>query len=210
MSAGAPQRDRSPGYPILSLKEAFERLAEFETHFKRHGAAPDRVGDAWGIKAKAYTDRIVAALRYFGLLDYQGHGEARLVTVSDEGRRYLRAQGEDIRREVAVAAALRPKQIGRYWKAWGANRPPDAACLDDLILVNGFSETGARDFLKVYDATINFIYPPETDIIGSQGRDDADTDETAEAAPRQPWSSGRFTRARRGSWTRPPGAAPFG
>ena len=170
MSAGAPQRDRSPGYPVLSLREALERLTEFEAHFKRQGARPERAGDAWGIKAKAYTDRIIAALKYFGLLDYQGHGEARSVIVSDDGRRYLRAQSEDTRQEVIAAAALRPKQIARYWKAWGANRPPEAACLDDLILVNGFSETGARGFLKVYDATISFIPAPYTDITGSHGR----------------------------------------
>jgi hypothetical protein len=132
---------------------------EFDAHFKRIGAPPARAGDAWGIKAKAYTDRIVAALRYFGLMEYQGHGDERLVVVSDEGRRYLRAQRDEIRQEVIAGAALRPRQIARYWSAWRADRPADAACLDDLILVNGFSETGAREFLKVYDGTISFIGP---------------------------------------------------
>ena len=157
MSPAASQRDRSPGYPIIALGDALGRLAEFEAHFKRNGAPPARAGDAWGIKAKAYTDRIVAALRYFGLMDYQGQSDARLVVVSDEGRRYLRAQRDEIRQEVIAGAALRPKQIAKYWSAWGANRPADAACLDELILVNGFSETGAREFLKVYDSTISFI-----------------------------------------------------
>ena len=157
MPTGVPQRDRSPGYPIVALGEALGRLAEFEAHFKRGGAPPARAGEAWGIKAKAYTDRIVAALRYFGLMDYQDHGGARLVVVSDEGRRYLRAQRDETRQEVIAGAALRPKQIARYWTVWGAHRPPDAACLDELILVNGFSETGAREFLKVYDGTISFI-----------------------------------------------------
>ena len=157
MSTGALQRDRSPGYPIIALGEALGRLVEFDAHFKRSGAPLARAGDAWGIKAKAYTDRIVAALRYFGLMEYQGDGDRRLVVVSDEGRRYLRAQREEIRQEVIAGAALRPRQIAKYRSAWGANRPADAACLDDLILVNGFSETGAREFLKVYDATISFI-----------------------------------------------------
>src|SRR5471032_1175664 len=79
MPTGALQRDRSPGYPIIALGEALGRLVEFDAHFKRSGAPPARAGDAWRIKAKAYTDRIVAALRYFGLMEYQGHGDERLV-----------------------------------------------------------------------------------------------------------------------------------
>lgn len=157
MSTGALHRDRSPGYPIIALGEALGRLAEFDAHFKRSGAAQAHIGEAWGIKARAYTDRIVAALKYFGLMEYQGQGETRLVTISDEGRRYLRAQRDETRQEIIAGAALRPRQIAKYWSAWGADRPADPACLDELILVNGFSEAGAREFLKVYDGTINFI-----------------------------------------------------
>ena len=159
------QRDRSPAFPVVSLETAFQRLTEFETHFKRSAARPEKIGDAWKIKTKAYVDRIAAALRYFGLLEYQGAGKDRNVVVSEEGRKFLRAQQEETKREVIKAAALRPKQIAKFWGEWGSDRPADAACLDELVLKNSFSEAGSRDFLKVYDATISYAGLSESDKV---------------------------------------------
>jgi hypothetical protein len=157
------QRDRSPAFPLMPLEAALKRLAEFDNHFKRSPARPDRIGEAWGIKGKAYIDRSVAALKYFGLLDYQGSGSARQVVVSEEGRRYLRAQQEETKQQVVRAAALRPKQIAHFWDRWGSDRPADAACIDELTLENGFSDKGAKDFLWVYDATISFAGLADSD-----------------------------------------------
>lgn len=159
------QKDRSPSYPNIPLQLALERLVAFDAHFKRSPARPEKVGDAWGIKAKAYSDRTTAALRYFGFLDYQGSGKARLVVISEMGRKYLRAQQEEIKQSVVKEAALRPRQIAKFWSDWGADRPADAACLDQLVLNNGFSEAGARDFLKVYDATIRFAKLTDSDKV---------------------------------------------
>jgi hypothetical protein len=150
------QRDRSPSFPVVGLKVAFERLVEFETYFKRSAARPEKVGDAWSITTKAYADRIAAALRYFGLLEYQGAGKERTIAISEEGRKYLRAQQEETKREVIKAAALRPKQIAECWELWSNDRPADAACIDDLVQNRAFSVAGARDFLKVYDSTISY------------------------------------------------------
>jgi len=155
------QRDRSPAYPIIPIGPALERLAQFEAHFKRSAARPEKIGDAWTIKAKAHADRIAAALRYFGLLEYQVSGGMRSVVISDLGRNYLRAQQEETKREIVATVALKPKQIAIFWNEWGADRPADAACLDELVLKKGFSEAGARDFLKVYDATIAYAKPPQ-------------------------------------------------
>lgn len=160
------QRDRSPAYPSLPLEQALTRLAEFDAHFKRSPAPSEKVGNAWGIKGKAYADRMAAALRYFGLLEYQGSGKTRHIVISDDGRKYLRAQQDDVKREVARAAALRPRAIAKFWGQWGPDRPADAACLDELVLKNGFSEVGAREFLRVYDATITFAGLSESDKVG--------------------------------------------
>jgi hypothetical protein len=176
--SAAGQRDRSPAYPIIPLSQALERLAQFEAHFKRSAARPDRVGDAWNMKAKAHAHRITAALRYFGLLEYQRNGSVRSVAVSDLGRNYLRAQQETVRRAIIAEVALKPRQIAVFWNLWGADRPADAACLDELVLSRGFSEGGARDFLKVYDATIGFAKPPSNaKIMTHQVIDDGDEEE---------------------------------
>src|SRR5688572_10058560 len=124
------QRDRSPAYPNIPIKAAIDRLVEFDAHFKRSAARPEKIGDAWGIKGKAYVDRTAAALRYFGLLENQGTGKDRHIVVSDAGKAYLRSAQEETKRTVVKHAALRPKQLAKFWALWGTDRPADAACID--------------------------------------------------------------------------------
>jgi len=186
------QRDRSPAYPIIPLNQALERLAQFEAHFKRSAARPEKVGDAWNMKAKTHADRVAAALRYFGLLEYQGSGAARSVVVSDLGRNYLRAQQDEIKRQIIVDAARRPKQIAISWNLWGQDRPADAACLDDLVLKRGFSEAGARDFLKVYDSTIAFANPPADDKVLQNQVTPDEGEEVVDEPPESPATKNRI------------------
>ena len=188
--AAQQQRDRSPAYPVVALEAALSRLAEFDAHFKRMAARPEKVGEAWDINAKAHADRTVAALRYFGLLEYQGAGKDRRVAVSEEGRKYLRAQQEETKREVVKSAALRPKQIVKFWNEWGPIRPADAACIDELVFKNRFSEGGAREFLKVYDATISFAKLSDSDKNANSAEGAEDEPESCAdiAAPSAPSS----------------------
>ena len=156
-------RERSPAFPSLPLETALGRLASFESHFKRSAARPENIGSAWGLDSKPYIDRIVAALRYFGLLDYRGTGKDRQIFVSEEGRNFLRAQLDESKHRLIQEAALRPKQIRLFWDEWGDDRPSDDACLDDLMFNHRFSKAGAKDFLKVYDDTISFAALAKSD-----------------------------------------------
>jgi hypothetical protein len=181
------QRDRSPAYPIVPLEVALARLVEFEAHFKRTAARREKVGEAWGIKAKAYADRTLAALGYFGLLEYKKGAEiGRDIVISEEGWKYLRAQQEQTKQAVVKAAALRPKQIAKFWANWGADRPAEAACIDELTTKNGFSVGGAREFLKVYDATISFAKLSDSDKMDPDLREEEFDVGADEALPSQP------------------------
>jgi hypothetical protein len=153
MADSIGKRDRSPAFPQVPLGDAVDRLVAFEKHFGRHPAPIDKAGAAWGLKQ---CGDILAALRYFGFLEYVGASAARQVTITDEGRNLLRTQQESARREILQRAALRPKEIAKFWPIWGSDRPPDDVCLDELVLRNGFSARGAPLFLASYDATITF------------------------------------------------------
>lgn len=172
----AAQRDRSPAFPVISLETAITRLVEFEAHYKRSAAPADKVGEAWGIKTKAYADRMAAALRYFGLLEYQGSGKDRSIVLSEDGRNYLKAQQDETKAVIVKAAALRPKQIAKCWTDWGADRPAEGACVDELVRKSGFSVAGARDFLKVYDSTISYAGLTDSDKVPDGSLDDAPED----------------------------------
>jgi hypothetical protein len=180
----ASQRDRSPAFPVIPLETALNRLIEFQAHYKRTTARPDKIGEAWEIKAKGYADRVAAALRYFGLLEYRGTGKDRNIVISESGLKYLRAQQPELKGQIAKEVALRPKQIAKHWNEWGADRPAYPACLDALMN-EGFSEGGARDFLKVYDATITYAKLSDSDKAAVIEASESE----AEGQPMQPVAS---------------------
>lgn len=151
------KKDRSPSFPFIPLQTAIERMTAFEGKFGRHPTPANKVGLAWDMKERSsQADQTLAALRSFGLVVYKGNGPAREVSLSEEGRNYLRAQQDTIKEAILKVCALRPKIMRQFWATWGADRPIDAIALDTLILQNGFGDNGARSFLKVYDATVSF------------------------------------------------------
>lgn len=147
-------RDRSPAYPFISLKTAIDRLTAFDKYFGRHSAPTGKAGLAWGFKensSQAFST--LAALKNYGLINY---GDGRTAELSIDGRDFLRAQQDGIKREIVKRCALKPKAIKTYWDKWGSDRPRDPICLDELVLKGGYNQNAAPLFLKVYDDTIAF------------------------------------------------------
>jgi hypothetical protein len=175
------KRERSPNFPCVPLKTAVDRLISFEKYFSRHPAPINKVGLAWSLKENSdQASQVLSAMRYYGLIDYQGNPPARQAVISEPARTYLRAQQDAIKQEVLRQAALRPRMIRKFWDQWGADRPPDPICRDDLVLHNGFSERGAPLFLKIYDDTIAFAglahpdkVPPDSAEVIDDGDDSA-------------------------------------
>jgi hypothetical protein len=185
--APAPKgtKDRSPSFPFIPLKTAIERLEAFDKKFGRHPAPAAKAALAWDMKEKSSQgDQTLAALKSFGLIKYDGMGTARHASLTDAGRNYLRAQQEGIKKEILKGAALSPKIMRKFWAIWNADRPPDEVALDKLILENGFSEGGARNFLKVYDDTVSYAGLSESDKVDpeQEGSDDDDGGGEAVAA----------------------------
>lgn len=172
-------RDRSPAYPFISLKTAIERVAAFDKYFGRHAGPADKAGLAWGMKEKSsQAYQTLAALKYFGLIEYTGTGKDRAASLSSEARNYLRAQQEGIRREILKRCALKPRQISAYWTKWGADRPPDPICLDELVLKAAYTQSAAETFLAVYDETVAYSGLANSDKAGDT---DDDTGEIHDA-----------------------------
>jgi hypothetical protein len=181
------KKDRSPSFPFIPLGVAVQRLEAFEKYFGRHPTPAKKAGLAWGMKEQSsQADQTLAALRSFGFILYDGSGPARIVTISEDGRTYLRAQQDSVKEASLKQAALRPKVIRKFWAAWGADRPPDAVALDTLILHNAFSDNGARAFLKVYDDTVTFAKLSTGDKIIEAERDMGDEDEVEESENKMP------------------------
>lgn len=156
-------RDRSPSYPAMSLKVSIDRMVAFDKYFGRHSAPVDKAALAWGMKAKSsQAFSTLAALKSFGLI---GYGDGRTAALSTDGRNYLRAQQDSVKQEILGRCALKPKAISTYWAKWGADRPPDPICLDELVLKGDFNQNAAPAFLKVYDDTIAYAGLANSDKI---------------------------------------------
>jgi len=181
MSDTTPQvkapKDRSPSYPFISLQVAVDRLIALDAMFGRHPAPASKVGLAWKMKpGSSQAAQTLAALKSFGFVDYTGASEDRAAVISEDGRTFLRAQQDSVKREVLMRAALKPKAIEKYWHLWGADRPPSAVCLDALVLKGGFTQSAADTFLRVYDATIAYAGLSDFDnLSGADG--DAEEDD---------------------------------
>lgn len=159
-------KDRSPSFPFIPLEEAIKRLQAFDQTFGRHPAPAAKAGLAWGMKENSsQAFQTLAALKSFGLLRYEGSAAERKAMLTDDARTYLRAQQDSVKADVAKKLALEPSQIKKFWSVWGADRPPDPVCLDDLILKHAFTDSAAHNFLRVYDATIAFAGLTESDSI---------------------------------------------
>lgn len=164
-----PKKDRSPSFPFISLRDATKRLQAFDQTFGRHPAPGIKVGLAWGMKDKSsQAYQILAALKAFGLVRYDGSGVNLKASLTDDARTYLRAQQDSIKLDVLKRVALKPAQFAKFWQVWGADRPPDPICLDQLILQHGFTDSAAHNFLKVYDDTIAFSGLSSTDNITAE------------------------------------------
>lgn len=169
------QRDRSPSFPFISLRATIDRLVAFDKYFGRHPASAMKAGLAWNMRERSsQAYQTLAALKAFCLIDYEGSGDDRVATLTGDARTFLRTQQDEIKIHVLKRLATKPKQIGKFWGVWGADRPPDPICLDDLVIKHKYTEDGAATFLKVYDDTIayaglsNSDKIPEEDMIGGE------------------------------------------
>jgi hypothetical protein len=150
-------KDRSPSFPFIPLQTAIERLIAFEQTFGRHETPANKVGRAWKMTdGSSQAFQTIAALKQFGLLDYKGSGPGRATFLTEDARKFVRAQQESIKREVIRAAALKPKAMEKFWAMWGTDRPLDDMCIDDLHFKHGFTQSAAATFLRVYDETIAY------------------------------------------------------
>jgi hypothetical protein len=95
----------------------------------------------------------VAALKKYGLLDYEGSGDARTASLTDLAVDILMKPDPlpGIQR-----AALTPPIYREMWDTYHHDIPPEEALRYEFVVQRGFTENGFRDFLRIYRDTISF------------------------------------------------------
>ena len=76
-------RPRSPQFPFMALKKAISRAHSIEGEYKKSAGRIANVMALWGFSPKSSSGlQTIAALKSFGLIEYEGKGKARKVRLS--------------------------------------------------------------------------------------------------------------------------------
>lgn len=153
------KRDRSPSFPYIGPSKALQRIEVLFAKVKRHDARVSDIAKDWGLAPKSSsTDRTVAALLAYGLVEEAGGtGDLRKIRISEAGWRILEDARPGVSQGLLAQAARRPKIIEHYAALWRQGRPDDDHALSQLKFESGFTDDGARNFLRVYDDASRFL-----------------------------------------------------
>jgi hypothetical protein len=174
-------RIRSPNYPAISLVKAVQRAKELYGQFKHSSIPMGIVHGKWGYKPlsnDAY--RIVSALKSYGLVDYEGDGEKRLVKLSDRARKIVGGHPE--KDSLVRDAALNPPIYAEIWGKYKADGlPADEILQHYLQWEKGFNPDYIKNFIVDLRDTFSYakliadgiVEDGETGNVGEEDDDDA-------------------------------------
>jgi hypothetical protein len=104
-------------------------------------------------------------MRYYGLIEVTGEGEARRVRVSDVARRIILDERDDDSEKRALIrdVALSPSAHKALFSEYKDGMPSDGTVLHFLMFNRHFNREAARDLLAEYKETASFIglYEPQ-------------------------------------------------
>ena len=160
------KRQRSPSVPFIGLGFAVARARQV---YDRAGRAPlsrAQAADIWGLAPKtSLGHRTIAALRNYGLIEDDGATEQ--IRISDLVAAVFVSQEDAVWQRAFAAAALNPELIAEYAAKWGAGRPSDGVCIDDLQTNHGFTAPAAKSFLPVFDEAMWFAGGGATGVFAA-------------------------------------------
>lgn len=149
---------RSPKYPGLTFSEALERARVIYERDRRTPAKAETVLGHIGIRPGSGTaNRILSALKQYGLLDEQELGKLR---VSDSAYRILElSEGSPEREGLIRDAALRPSIIQEVLAKFPDGLPSDATLGDFLKFEKNFNPDAVSFFVRVLRDNLAFVGP---------------------------------------------------
>jgi hypothetical protein len=162
---------RSPAYPYIPVNKAIEQARALHTKEGDYAVPLSSAVAAWGYSTKSSGGRqTLATLKYYGLIDVTGDGDARKVKVSDIARRIILDQREDDteKRMLIRAVALSPSAHKTLYEQYPNGLASDASVEHFLIFERGFNADAAKELLaefKITASQISLFQPaPRTDI----------------------------------------------
>ncbi len=169
------KKDRSPSFPFITLTKAVDRAREIYAAARRHDVRLPDAAKAMNYGGKSSgAIQTLAALIAYGLVEDEGSGEARKFRVTDLAFKILEDQRPGAREAGLAQAAISPKLIAEHAVVWRDGRPADSICISELRIDRGFSEDGAKLFLRVFDDAMTYASGsgPDKESDNADGSDE--------------------------------------
>src|SRR5579859_7623040 len=150
------QRNRSPAYPYLNLKEVAEFAAAFFQKYRNnHIAAAIALQDINISASSGSGVRVISALTQFGIFDSEGAKDARKIWLTDLGKSIAWENPRDPTDRVRSLqqAALKPnihQAIYSKYSLDSSDLPPDNVLEYELEMEMGFTDKAAVALIKEF------------------------------------------------------------
>jgi len=163
------QAGRSPSYPSFAIKEGLAKVEALRAKEGDYAAPLTSAFAAWGYGEKSSGGRqTLATLRYYGLIDVAGEGDARKIKVSDIARRILLDQREDDseKKRLIRQVALTPAAHKALFDEYPTGLASDGSVHHFLVFNLQFNPDAARELLAEFKETAEFVglYKPSPDV----------------------------------------------
>lgn len=174
---------RSPNYPAIDIGRAIERVRTLHRLERQHPVPALQAVKNWGYTTlNSPGGGQLAALARFGLLHDEGTKDDRMVKVTDLAVTILEHPDATVREDAVRQAAMLPAVHQDMWQRYGCELPSEENLKWFLTRERGFSENGAKDFIKEYRATIEFA-KPRADVAEEPSVDDVEPEPRVAGTP---------------------------
>ena len=194
---------RSPNYPGIDLELALERA---QVLYKHEHHYPTDIATAlahWGYKPKSGGGlAALAAVKAFGLLEDEGRGGERFVSVSQFAVDIFLEEDPDRLAGLIQEAAIRPPVHYELWNRFGTNLPSDSSITRWLTYERGFTPNGAREALSEWKRTMQFAALAEDRVTVSPDVPDAQPEAEDAVTDRPPDATARVIQKAGGAAAR--------
>lgn len=160
---------RSPSYPYISVQKALEQAKALHEQEGEYAAPLTSAVGAWGYSPKSSGGRqTLATMKYYGLIEVSGEGDARKIKVSEVARRILLDQREDATEKLQLIrrVALTPTAHKALYEQYPNGLASDGSVEHFLIFDAGYNKEAAKELLAEFKQTARYVglCEPSSDV----------------------------------------------
>lgn len=148
-------RKRSPRAPVISLREAVDRVAKVYEKEGRHAATADIVAQHLGYKSadNGAAKQLIATLGYYGLLERPSEG---MLAVSKSFEEYTFAPSNHLRANIIQNWLTTPGVFAELREKF-PDRLPSEASLKYELIQRGFKPAAADECLAAFLESVQYV-----------------------------------------------------